>query len=74
MAAESDAIVLDDSVLDDIFFSPVCTKCMHLHFTADMKHTCDAFPDGIPEEIWKGDNDHTKPYSGDNGLLFEVVE
>jgi hypothetical protein len=35
-----------------------------------MKHTYDAFPDGIPEEIWKGENYHTKPYYGDSGIQF----
>ena len=32
---------------------------------------CTAFPNGIPEEIGYGDNDHTKPFKGDNGVLFE---
>lgn len=33
--------------------------------------TCDAFPDGIPEEIAYGDNDHTEPYPGDGGIQYE---
>lgn len=32
---------------------------------------CEAFPDGIPEEIAHGDNDHTRPYPGDRGLRYE---
>ena len=32
---------------------------------------CEAFPQGIPEEIWVGEFDHTKPYPGDNGIRFE---
>ena len=32
---------------------------------------CGAFPDGIPAEIAYGDNDHTKPFPGDNGIQFE---
>lgn len=32
---------------------------------------CSAFPDGIPVEIAYGDNDHTKPYPGDGGILYE---
>jgi hypothetical protein len=34
-------------------------------------HVCDVFPDGIPDEICQGDNNHTKPYPGDNGIHFE---
>ncbi len=32
---------------------------------------CTAFPDGIPEEITYGTNDHTKPFPGDHGIQFE---
>ena len=31
---------------------------------------CEAFPEGIPDEIAYGDNDHTKPFNGDNGIQF----
>ena len=34
--------------------------------------TCDAFPDGIPEEISLGDNDHAKPLpTQKNKVVFE---
>ena len=33
---------------------------------------CDAFPDGIPDEIWNGNKEHIEPYMGDKGLRFEV--
>jgi hypothetical protein len=33
-------------------------------------HYCPAFPDGIPDPIWKGDKSHTEPYDGDNGIQF----
>jgi len=32
---------------------------------------CKAFPDGIPDEIAYGDNKHTEPYPGDNGIQYE---
>ena len=50
-------------------FSPVCVYCQHV--TSLMTRRCVAFPDGIPYEIWIGDNKHTKPYPGDNGIQFE---
>lgn len=36
---------------------------------------CLAFPDGIPEEILTGENDHSKPLPGQgNDIVFEPVE
>ena len=32
---------------------------------------CEAFPDGIPEEIAYGDNKHTGPVKGDHGIRYE---
>ena len=45
-----------------------CSLCRHY---ARVAHVCDAFPDGIPEPILRGDVDHTRPYSGDHGVQFE---
>ncbi len=33
--------------------------------------TCEAFPDGVPDEIWLDMFDHRNPFPGDNGILFE---
>jgi hypothetical protein len=34
-------------------------------------HYCEAFPRKIPAEIFDNRFDHTKPYNGDRGILFE---
>ncbi|WP_410507425.1 hypothetical protein RSJ42_11460 [Methanosarcina hadiensis] len=65
-------IVIDDSILDEPIYSPVCTFCAH-HHRGRKDHTCTAFSDTIPDEIWRGDNDHKKPYPGDHGIQFEHV-
>ena len=50
-------------------FSRVCSNC--LHYKA--QKSCKAFA-RIPDEIWLGENDHTKPVSGDHGIRFEPFE
>lgn len=32
---------------------------------------CQAFPDGIPNEIAYGDHKHIVPYPGDHGIRYE---
>jgi hypothetical protein len=44
-----------------------CWTCKHKRAHA----VCKAFPDGIPAPILAGDNDHRKPYPGDNGVKYE---
>jgi len=52
---------------------PICFFCRRLH--EGKGSICDAYPEGIPQEIISGKVDHTKPYKGDNGLTFiDVIE
>jgi hypothetical protein len=62
--------VIDDSDIHGNIFSPICAFCKHQR----PARTCAAFPQGIPAEIWNGQNDHTQPYEGDNGIQFEKYE
>lgn len=49
--------------------SEQCLLCAHYRMGTG---SCDAFPDGIPEEIFTGLVDHAKPYPGDHGIQFEA--
>lgn len=71
----ADKFVLDDSRRLNLF-SQVCCFCKHFNVDsiADPAMTCKAFPKGIPMEIWDGQNPHTAPYEGDNGIQFEKVK
>jgi hypothetical protein len=73
MTVNKPKMIIDDRSLEEIIISPTCGKCVHLHIGVRVSgvNTCDAFPDGIPEVIWVGKNDHRKPYPGDHGILFE---
>jgi hypothetical protein len=46
--------------------APQCTKCSRLN----LDHTCQAFPCGVPDEIFLGGFDHRSPYPGDGGIIF----
>jgi len=50
------------------YYSPICSLCRH---QGEDRYTCEAFPDGIPDEIWFGQVDHKTPYPRDNGIRFE---
>jgi len=54
----------------------ICNKCQHSLPSKEGQSypSCEAFPNGIPEEILIGEFDHHKPYKGDNGIQFEAVK
>lgn len=50
---------------------PICLKCKHYHRDKVNELTCEAYPDGIPDEILQSVVDHTESYEGDHGIQFE---
>ena len=53
-----------------IYTRPICTTCKHYNPETG---TCKAFPNEIPNEIYLGDNDHSKPLPGQgNEIVFEL--
>ena len=58
---------------------PFCLHCIHYHEEDFENFSCDAFPDGIPEDIVMCEFDHNTPYPNsknptDNGIQFEPIE
>jgi hypothetical protein len=50
----------------------ICDLCRH---SMIRHYTCLAFPDGIPEEILKGENRHSKPLAEQwNDIIFELKQ
>lgn len=72
MEVDGDGVVFDGDPYWNIVFSPSCTLCSR--FQDYTKKICEAFPDGIPPEIWIGNHKHTEPYPGDNGLQFQKTK
>jgi len=61
-----------DKEFETPIYSPTCSTCKHL--TDGSERKCAAFPEGIPIEIWKGDNDHRDSFQGDRDIQFELAE
>jgi len=47
----------------------MCKKCLNFRSTGIIL-ACDAFPDGIPLRILRGDEGHVHSIKGDNGYIF----
>jgi hypothetical protein len=62
---------IDDRMVAHGWFSDVCTHCKNLEDGVERK--CKAFKE-IPLKIWYAENDHKKPYPGDNGIQFEPIK
>jgi hypothetical protein len=65
-----------------MLYEPNCSKRQCKHFIGvkndgterTERNYCAAFPNRIPREIAYGDNPHTTPYPGDNGIQYEKEE
>ena len=54
---------------------PVCPFCKNFSPKSEPGNVfCKAFPNGVPEEIWSGNYFHSRPFEGDNGIMFEDNE
>lgn len=50
----------------------ICFKCKHFR---EFQGGCNAFPEGIPDEITSGENEHSKPLEWqENDIVFEPKE
>lgn len=47
-----------------------CGKCARLDGSVPGRFACQAFPKGIPDEIYAGTFDHRNAFKGDKGLQF----
>ena len=65
--AESNGIIGDA-------FIQISERCLNCKFLRNPPLTCEAFINGIPNEILSGDFDHIEEFEGDQGIIFEKDE
>jgi hypothetical protein len=53
-------------------YTPPCASCQHFDRTRRDVERCTAFPDGIPDDIRFGRDDHRLPYEGDHGIRWAL--
>jgi hypothetical protein len=49
---------------------PESRQCDYCLWQLGSTRKCIAFPKGIPDNIWRGEFDHRKPYPQDGGYQF----
>jgi|EPASupsiteSAE347_1022098.scaffolds.fasta_scaffold01029_5 hypothetical protein len=57
-------------VAEELFGYSPCLHCKRLEWDNEKGNYCKAFPKGMPNEIFWGENLHKAPYPGDNGITF----
>lgn len=55
---------------------PICVACSRFVGTTDLDvgPTCEAFPGGIPADIWDEQFDHRNAHDGDGGVRFQLAD
>jgi hypothetical protein len=56
-----------------MIFFPACATCSRFRRDVKSKDVCEAFPNGIPEDILRGRNDHRQTVAGDRGLTYNPL-
>ena len=51
----------------------LCYSCENLLDTESEQMACQAYPDGIPDQILVKGRDHRSPLPGDRGITFEPM-
>lgn len=64
--------LIDDSILTKPFVSPLCLICVRAD-NPEAPASCEAFPEGIPQEILTGDFIHTEKFREED-KLFKPLE